>query len=416
MATTLPRGIQLVPYKDKFYYRVRINRKATKDKKAFKVSKYFQDVNEAKEFLALSKAVKGKQLIYSIEEKNKEANKTERKEDFTIGYYIDRYIEDYLSKEFDTELEKRNQSNKLSFLKTIKNTSVLDRQLSNEEKEDLGIDTELDKKTYRFFGGLDIRKIKAIDINNYIKSRLPFVKPVSVSRELTFISNIYRKLQYFNEELADIPNPALLFDRDLLKNRTTKREVILTEEDEQKVYEVLTNRANQEMFLIAKCSILTGMRRSEIVYLKQSQVKDVHIELSFTKSGRPRKVYLTAQAKEFLNSLKVHPNGRFFDYTISGFGKLFSELMIKNNLSHFHFHDLRRTNISRLLTKLGDNTILATEILGIQSVKKFEELHYNSTPKEPLTQQQAVKNWHSSIQVTKGYYNIVFKQPIIKTD
>ena len=90
--------------------------------------------------------------------------------------------------------------------------------------------------------------------------------------------------------------------------------------------------------------------------------------------------------------------------------------MTKNNLGHFHFHDFRRTNISRLLTKLGDNTILATEILGIQSIKKFEELHSNIIPTEPLTQIQAVKNWHSSTQVTKGYYNIVFKQPIIKKE
>lgn len=416
MATNLPRGIQLVPYKEKHYFRVRISRKATKEKKAFKVSKYFHDLNEAKEFLALSKAVKGKELIYSIEEKNKENNKTEQKEDFTLGYYIDRYIEDYLSKECTTELEKRNQNNKLSFFKTIKNASVLDRQLSIEEKENLGIDTELDTKTYRYFSSFDIRKIKAIDINNYIKARLHFVKPVSVSRELSFISNVYRKLQYFNEDLADIANPTLVYDRDLLKNRVVKREVILNEDDENTVYQVLKNRQNQELFLIAQCSVLTGLRRSEIIYLKQNQVKDTYIDLIFTKSGRARKVYLTAPATKFFSNLKPQKDGRFFNYTIGGFDKMFREIMAKNNLAHFHFHDFRRTNISRLLTKLGDNTILATEILGIQSISKFEELHTNIAPKEPLTQFDAVKNWHSSKQVTKGYYNIVFKQSIIKKE
>ncbi len=397
--STLPRGVQQVSYKDSSYYRVRISRKN------FKADKYFKELEEAKEFLALSKAKKGKELIYSITEEERKSKPSYG--DFSLGYFIDKYIEDYLPSECKTELEKRNRTNKLSFLKTVKNASVLDRTLTGSEKDNLNIDT--DSKVYRFFGGFDVRKIKAIDINNYIKSRLHFVKPISVSRELSYISTIFRKLQYFDEGLADIPNPVPLHDKDLIKNQITKREFVLTPEDEYKFFAALSAKNNKELFTIAKASLLTGMRRSEILTLKPSQIKENYIQLIHTKSGRPRKVYLTKEAKIFFEELKPVSSEKIFKYTITGFDRVFREVMQKSGLAHIHFHDLRRTNISRLLTKIGhDNTILATEILGIQSIKKFEELHSNAEPVEPTTQYQAVKNWHSSPQITKGYYNIVF--------
>lgn len=369
--STLPRGIQLVPYKNTSYYRVRITRKA------FKADKYFKNLEEAKEFLGLSKITKGKELIYSITEEERK-NKVSDSNELTFGYYIDRYIEDYLSSKCTTELEVRNRNNKLSFLRTIRSTSVLDRQSTFEEKEAMGVDTITDKKTYLLFGGLDIRKIKAIDINNYIKSRLHFIKPVSVSRELSYISNVYRKLQYFNEELADLHNPVLLYDKDLLKNQVTKREFVLSVEDEKKLFDALNAKANGELLNIANASLLTGLRRSEVLTLMKSQIKDTYIQLIHTKSKRPRKVYLTKDAKAFFETLKPAQGDKIFKYTIGGFDRVFREVMAKANLAHIHFHDLRRTNISRLLTKIGhDNTILATEILGIQSIKKFEELHSN---------------------------------------
>ena len=399
--STLPRGVQQVTYKDSLYFRVRISRKN------FKADKYFKNLEEAKEFLALSKAKKGKELIYSITEEERKSKRSYG--NFTYGYFVDRYIEDYLSSECKTELEFKNRTNKLSFLRTTKKTSVLDRSLSNSEKEDLNIDIIADSKVYRYFGGFDVRKIKAIDINNYIKSRLHFVKPVSVNRELSYISTIFKKLQYFDEELADIPNPVLLYDRDLIKNQITKREFVLSPEDEEKFFAALSAKNNKELYLAAQASLLTGMRRSEVLTLKPSQIKENYVQLIHTKSGRPRKVYLTKEAKLFFEKLKPYSSEKIFKYTLSGFDRVFREVMQKANLSHIHFHDLRRTNISRLLTKIGhDNTILATEILGIQSIKKFEELHSNAEPVEPTTQYQAVKNWHSSPQITKGYYNIVF--------
>ena len=44
--------------------------------------------------------------------------------------------------------------------------------------------------------------------------------------------------------------------------------------------------------------------KSEVITLKQEQVKENYIQLIHTKSGKPRKVYLTKEAQEFLTTLK----------------------------------------------------------------------------------------------------------------
>lgn len=425
MATSLPRGLQKLEWRNKdgstsTRYKVRIVRKD------FQANKNFESLEEAKEFLALTKAKKGKELIYSItEEERKKKQKTKKvsyssKDDEQVysygsfGYFCNQYIEDYInSKAIETELQQRNKNNKLSFFRTIKNTSILDRFMTVQEKEELYIDTQVDPKIYRRFGGLDVRNIRKIDINNYIKARLHFVKPISVAREITYISNVFNKLAHFDESYEDVINPTKFYDRDLLgDSKVQKREVIISPELEEKIFSVLSESSNKELYKISMISLLTACRKSEIVYLQEDQIHDTYIQLNHTKSGKPRKVFLTKEAKAYISSLTPYSNGRFFNYTIGGMDRVFRATMQRAGLNKsFTFHDLRRTNISRLLTRLGnDNTILATEVLGISSVRKFEALHTNYVPTEPTTQLQAMKSFgHSNAQVTKGYFNIVFK-------
>ncbi|GKS91536.1 site-specific integrase [Acidovorax sp. SUPP2539] len=401
MATTLPRGIQLVRKPTTIYYRVKVSRKD------FKCDKYFKDINEAKAFLALTKAKKGQELIYSVETEKKQIALDNNNYEF--GYFVDLYAQDYI-KEPTNELQRRNRNNKLSFLKTIKNTSILDRNITLEKKLELALDP--DEPVYKFLKGFDVREIRAIDINNYIKTRLKTIKPISVSREITFISNVYRKLQYFNESLADLTNPTKNYDKELLGHYTiTKREVILSQQQEELIYSKLIEKSNKDLYNITRLSLLTAMRRSEIVYLTQEQVKSTYIQLTHTKSNKPRKVYLTKDARDFITTLKPNAeNGRFFSYSIGGFEKMWTDFLKSVELhKKIRFHDLRRTNISRLLSKIGQgNSVLATEILGLQSVRKFEELHSSIVaPEEVTTQEQAMKSLgHASGQQTKHYYNI----------
>ena len=94
----------------------------------------------------------------------------------------------------------------------------------------MGIDHE--SIVYRHFGKFDIRtEINKIDLNNYIKARLQGdkknkpIKPISVVREITFISNVYNNLENIDEAYEDIFNVTKLYNKNLLKTQSiTERE------------------------------------------------------------------------------------------------------------------------------------------------------------------------------------------------
>lgn len=426
---TLPRGVQQVQWTNTdgsitTKYRVRISRKDFKGKR----NNYFTDLKEAVSFLKLSKLEKGKELIYSIteEERKKQITKRSNIKDYTFGSFANLYYHDYVLNREDEqellskvpELKKRNIAMKRAFLTTICSISIIDRYTTYEDRQNMGIDDE-DQTLYRYFGKLDVRtEIKPIDIDNYIRERLKKIKPVSVSRELTFISNVFNKLRYFDESLEKIDNPVRKYDKTLLQNIINIRKRILTDEEEAKFIDVISSYSNKQLADICTLSLLTSMRRSEIIFLTTDQIKDdfKFIHLPITKSGRSRDVYLDETAREFLKNLQPAPNAknnRYFTYTCMGFGRVFSGLMKNNGFQDLHFHDLRRTKISKMLSLGGnDNTILIAKLLGFSSVRKFEEIHVQDKHVGLSTQSSMLSSiGHKNIDVNyKHYFNPVMTE------
>jgi integrase len=401
---TLPRGIQEISWTNKDgsitkKYKVRISRKGMP-----KQNKNFDDLEEAKEFLALSKVKKGQEIIYKITEEERQANSNKKLRSlitmYNFGDFVNLYIENNLSPtdeqlKDETELQKRNRRNKLSFYNTICNTLVYEHS----------------KREYILMRDFPILSITNLEINSYIKERLKTVKPISVTREITYISNVFADLYQLTpvRMIAELPNPCKSYDKKLLKNRTVKREIPISPEEQDKLFKLLSERDSKEMYNIARLSVLTSLRRSEIITLTWSQIKGNYIQLIFTKSGRPRKVYIDKTAQEFIASLpKKEGTDRVFSYSIAGFGKMFAEWLIKNGFKNLRFHDLRRIAITNKVNEIGaSNSLFITEFLGIQSMKKFEDAYIDKQAEEPKTQAEQLKSiGHSYSQTTKIYYNI----------
>lgn len=432
-----PRGVQVVQWTNAdnsttTKYRVRISRKDYEGKR----NNYFDNLKEAVSFLALSKLEKGKELIYSISEEErlrarKEAQEARKGTDYTFGYFADLYLRQYVFDGDDPndkealrklpELIRRNRAMKKAFLNKICSVSIPDRYITQQEKEEMGIGHET--IVHRKFGKFDIRtEIQEIDIDNYIRSRLKgdktnkAIKPISVVREITFISNVYRKLRRMDETLRHIRNEALQYDKALLQNTINYRKRVLSEQEERKFLEVISEYSNKQLADICRLSLLTSMRRSEIVYLRKSHISADYriIHLTTTKSGRPRDVYLDETAREFLQQLKPAEGAkedRYFTYTIMGFGRVFAELMARNNLETIHFHDLRRTKVSKLLSEGGEgNTMLIAKLLGFSSHRKFEDIHV--TRNSNLKTQQGIlnSNGHNAEVSFKHYLNPILTE------
>ncbi len=410
-STSLPRGVQIVKWKNKvdkttqIRYRVRIVRKD------YKSDRLFDNLDEAVEFLNLSKSRNGKELIYSITEKEKQ--EAEAIANFIkeppISTYIDIFTKDYIeTRDRSTYLTNRTVYNTLSFYRTIKKTEI-------EIKPDLtknftGVLGMIAPKTKKKFGDLKVSEITPIEINSYVKARLAQgIKKSSLSREITCLNKFFKKLRFIDPQFTTFTNPVDGYDRELISNRITKREFRLSKDDEKLLFEELDKYSNPELKQITFLSLLTAMRRSEIINLEWSQVNEKYLQLIHTKSGRPRKVWLTPQARTLINSIQKKPNqARLFTYTITGFEGSWVKFKERIGLKHLRFHDLRRESISRFIEQIGaDNSILITEILGIANVRKFEETHIQDTSLEISTEKDLLKSvGHSNKQTTKIYTNL----------
>lgn len=407
MATTLPRGIQLTTWKTaegkQVRYRVRIVRKT------FQADKLFDTLEEAKEFLSLSKSKLGTHKLNLMTEDQKLIKMLLTKP--ALDHYIKEYLEAFFpALEGQSELEARRVRNTKAFYKILASTEI---EIHDEDVHQGVFASILPKDTKRL-GSLRPHEITSYEVASYIKARLKAgIKPISIERELTYLSVLFKKIPLFDPSLKDLKNPALQYDKDLLKSTDKqkielykKREFRLSTEDEKKLMDVLEKHKNPEMKQIVLLALYTAMRRSEILTLTWEQVKETYIQLYITKSGRPRKVFLTKEAKELLKTIpKI--DEKVFHYKIQGFEGSFIKLLKDNRLSHIRFHDFRRESISRFVEKFGPNSsVFLTEALGIQNVAKFEELHGNRTVK--LDDEEDLKRnvGHSSKQLTKLYSNL----------
>lgn len=409
------RGIQEIKRTNKdgstiTRYRVQINRKD------FKQDKLFDDEKEAIEFFNACKSMTGKNKIKLLEEQKK----TELKiiQDFiknpTFAFFIDKYIEDYVKPKYKNyDPETAFGKFKLTNFRTTKTYyNMIKKTLIDERTEE---EFEISPSIFEFMqgkkplGDFKPQKITDIEINNYIKQRLrQGLKPISIQREITFISVVFKKLRYLDPKLKDIKNPCLEYDKDLLKQfgelvpRNTFR---FTDEEKQKLLKGIEEYENPELGYIIKLMLFTAMRRSEAVLLNWSQVHENYLHLINTKANKPRFVYLTQEAKELLKTIPKVNGDRLFKYTVAGF-----DISLRNFLKNIGIkagsHSFRKEAISYFISEIGaSNSLMIAEFLGL-SVGRLQEKINNDPENSSLQDQQsALKSFgHSKPSTTQRHY------------
>jgi integrase len=443
--SALPRGITQVLWKNKtkskekqVKFRVRVNKKVNGE--PVKVDQLCDTLEQAKDLLATYQSNIGRQTLNKIDlEQNEKIKRIgELLTSPTLSFYISQYVAKNIPEITDNDLKKRNRASKVSFFKTIENTAIPDRH--NEIVKPLlsagGLLAQMAQNTIanaekKRFGDFKPEQITYIEINDYINARLSTsaksrygtslgrnVSKISVSRELTFIKKLFDNLRHQESRFKGIPNPVTEYDKDLLKNRDPKNDYRLSDGDKEILFTALDKHPNPEMKQICLLSYYCGFRRSEIVPLTWDQVhlNENYVQLYQTKSGRPRKVIITKQAREIFESIpKRENNPRLFTYTLYGFSGSYDKFNERIGLKAkgFHFHFFRREAISNLVFNIGQATgmdganfsILISELLGIESVRHLEKNHLSELPTGSLNSQVDIMKsvGHNNKQTTKRY-------------
>jgi integrase len=207
-------------------------------------------------------------------------------------------------------------------------------------------------------------------------------KDASVNREIACLHHIFTKAVQW-EMIEKTP---FEHGKSLLIKENNKRLRYLTQEE----IKSLLDASPEHLRNLISCSILTGMRKSETLNLKWSQIRDGLIYLDKTKTNEPRQVPICDILESILIDIKQKqdPGTEYvflYDPTrgaqkkkcdkvvslivnndkhpVKDIKTAFSKALTKAGINDFRWHDLRHTAASHLVMN-GAGLKDVQEILG----------------------------------------------------
>lgn len=426
----LEKGLSEVIYTTKAgtvkKYRVRITTQE------FKFNKLFDTLELAQEALALSKTIAGRNIltnaINGIEEKK--AFYAEILSSEALKVHLPIYFEQHLKK---PELEEKDVFSNETYgykLKALLETKIDDLQVNDKLMggmiESLSpIMRASFKPRKKPLGDFSVFQITQREILFYINARLELGRKKStIKRELALLSGFFTRISLFGKKYEHIENPVSLCLKKTNKLDGTfiKRDRRLEDGEEEKLYKALSSMRNPDMLKIVLLAHYTGMRRSEILGLKWSQLAHAYkqenparsfIQIYKGKNQEPRKVKVFSEAQAVIDSLTQKPNAeRVFTYTFSGFNANIRRAIKKAGLADYRFHDLRAELISKLF-EAGFNSVIVASVANIDNQTYFDRTHKRNHEEREMIASSTLNDeqirrtaGHNNKQAQRGYVRL----------
>ena len=205
-------------------------------------------------------------------------------------------------------------------------------------------------------GDLPIKDVKTIHIDAFVNSMEGILKDATVNRKLT---NVHSVLKYAHDRDWIVKMPKITW-----KSEDNSRVRWISEAEEVKMLSLLASWGEHEIARFITVLIDTGMRRGELLGLKEKDVDGDWIRLWTSKTKGARSIPLSERAKSALSQ-------GMFDITLGDlravWGKLKSEMGLDAD-DDFVLHTLRHTAATRTLAKTK-NVVVVQKLLGHKSVK-----------------------------------------------
>ena len=201
------------------------------------------------------------------------------------------------------------------------------------------------------------------------------IKQATVNRYRSLLNHI------FNTAMKDKVvnyNPV----RYIKRYKEKSRDRALNTNEIKALLETCRQSRNEELYYIVLVALYTGMRYSNIVNMKRSNIKGNVYQLdgNETKSGKSQLIYLHQDLMNELNGYMKYNTGSYIfksKYILGSFKTACNKAGIEN----FRFHDLRRTFATTLLYN-NVNIVTISNMLGHSSLLMTQKYLANDSKKE----------------------------------
>lgn len=405
------KHLTIIEKNGRHYFKVQFN----KTKLGLKVNKTFTKYEDALELIQACENKYGKLTVKGLMDTENERYKLLEQwfTDPPINDYLDKYIKRYIDPKY-AHLDKNKPEDKYKLRQKQSTLGMLDICLNTEIDHEVETEFKVSRlhwnETVRTtISSLRPKELASSDINNLIIAlKAKGMKPISISTYLSRASVFWKKLPSLNRDLANLPNPWLMYDKDILTNGNKIFKKKPFRFNHQILKQLAKTIKGKNIRPVVHLMYKLGLRRQEAVLLTKEQFFEQPTPHLYIQSkNTERIVYLNERQTRFVKSLIREDNSRLFDYEVLGFDGSYSKTLESADLN-VKQHDFRKDYISRMIEQVGiSNSILLSQLLGHTTPRAIERMR-NTFPegKAQFTDQSEILKQigHRNSRITSEHY------------
>lgn len=289
------------------------------------------------------------------------------------------YFTKYMVKHAPSSL-KTNQNRCLRAIPAIRiYLSDLGAKIDNYRYQNTIVDAMLGKtynKDYIEFGSFKIDTVDIWLLMAYMDSRRKSgIKDNTILREISTISSAFEKIyRLFPEKFPNgLINPVKMLPRGEKPKPFLGRKRVLSDDEAVQIAEWMKLKANQEPYYLFITCLESGARKSEVLgaQWENMNLEIWSIHLPKTKNGKPRDIMIP-EDDEFRTWLKANRQGKgpVFKLTPWNFRQYWVDAlkalgMYDDAETRLHFHDTRRTALTKLIRQKRMNNFQIAKEMGV---------------------------------------------------
>lgn len=258
------------------------------------------------------------------------------------------------ARQVETEAERTGLQQDRSSLKGLTVGDLLvryrDQIVPKKRPTTAKVETDMINALLRYsLAEVALDQLSAAPFVDHRDRRLATIKPASLRRELGLVQHAFEVARK-EWGLPIETNPVAAITMPRVSNRRDRR---LERDELERLLSACRGCRNKNIEPLIRVAIETGMRRSELVNIREADLnratRTLHVPQ--TKNGHARTIPLSREALRVLEGQQGAADGRLFPMTANAVRLAWEDLKRRAEVEDLRFHDLRHEAVSRFFER-----------------------------------------------------------------